>query len=435
MGAASYGLLHFFMLERISPERRCWVIFTLGAFAFFMSFFHRVAPGALAGELTQAFAVSGATLGALAATYFYVYMVMQIPTGVLVDTLGPRKVLAAGGLVAGLGSVAFGLADGIAAAAVGRTAVGLGVSVAFVALLKLNATWFAEHRFATVSGYSNLIGIAGALAATAPLAWIIQHVSWRSVFVAAGVASLALAAASWLLVRDRPERPLTHGTHAPADHWWDGLLEVARNRATWPAFWVTFGISGSFMSFIGLWAAPFLKQVYGMSAIAASQHTSLLILASAISLAAIGTWSDRLGRRRPLIIASGLSYLACWLAWIVGVPAGWTYVVALLTGFAVTGFSLAWPCAKEVNRPASSGMAISLANTGGFLAAGILQPLVGAVLDHVAGGAAHAVTLEQFRPALFTLAAFACVGLCGACFIRETHCRNIWTDTAAGSKT
>ena len=87
-----------------------WLVFALGGAAFWLAFFHRVAPAAIAGELTQAFEVSGTALGALAATYFYVYTLMQIPTGVLVDTLGPRRVLAAGGLVAGVGSILFGIA-------------------------------------------------------------------------------------------------------------------------------------------------------------------------------------------------------------------------------------------------------------------------------------------------------------------------------------
>ena len=59
--------------------------------AYLLSFFHRVAPAAISGDLQSAFAIGGAQLGTLAATYFYVYTLMQIPTGVLSDTLGPRR--------------------------------------------------------------------------------------------------------------------------------------------------------------------------------------------------------------------------------------------------------------------------------------------------------------------------------------------------------
>lgn len=422
-----------------APERSLrWLVFALASAAFFLSFFHRVAPGALAEHLTSAFAVTGAALGALAATYFYVYAAMQVPTGVLVDTLGPRRVLAAGGIIAGVGSIIFGGAESVVAAAAGRTLTGLGVSVAFVCLLKLNASWFEERRFATMSGFGNVLGIVGALLATAPLAWLITIVSWRSVFVAIGIASLVVAVLTWFLAHDYPESAgVSHARAIPArsEPWWRGLGEIMRNRATWPAFWVTFGISGSYMSFIGLWAAPFFRQVYGMSPIAASRHTSLMIVASAISLAAMGILSDHLRRRRILITGSGVLFLGCWAALLAGIGPGYTYLMAATMGLCMTGFSLAWACAKEVNRPRYAGMAISVANTGGFLAAGILQPLVGWVLDVSAGGVANATTLAHFRPALATLASFTFIGFVGALFIRETHCRNIWVGNEGKQQT
>jgi predicted MFS family arabinose efflux permease len=415
--------------------RQRWIVFALAATAFWLSFFHRVAPAALAGELTQAFAVSGATLGALAATYFYVYAVMQLPTGVLADTLGPRRVLTAGALIAGVGSILFGSADSVMTAAFGRILVGLGVSVAFISLLKLNANWFEERQFATVSGFSNVIGITGALCATAPLAWLISLVSWRSVFVTIGVASLILAALTWILVRDHPQgepNPPYPGAEIAQDRWYRGLGEVLRNRAIWPCFWVNFGISGSYMSFIGLWVVPYLSDTYAMSPLAASRHASIMLICFAFSVAGLGILSDRLRRRRVLILISALMYLACWGVWLSGVGAfssGATYVISGLMGFSATGFTLSWACAKEVNRPRYAGMATSVANTGGFLAVGILQPLVGWLLDRSTAHATALPALDAFRPGLVVLAAFAFIGFVGALFIRETHCRNIWSES------
>jgi predicted MFS family arabinose efflux permease len=398
--------------------------FTLGVSAFFLSFFHRVAPAALADELTRAFEVSGATLGALAGTYFYVYALMQLPTGVLADTLGPRKVLSTGMLVAGVGSLVFSAAESVAAAALGRTLVGLGVSVAFICVLKLNANWFHERHFATATGWANVVGIAGAFAATAPLAWIINYVEWRSVFFAVGIVSLALAALTLWKVADAPP----DAAHAARDQrisgkpWHHGLAAVLRNRATWPGFWVNFGLSGTNMSFVGLWAVPYLSVTYGMTAVAASNHTSLMLAGYACTTAVVGWWSDRMRLRRPLIFASAILYLACWAAWFIGVPAGWTHALAFVMGSVVSGFALSWACAKEVNAPSYAGMATSVANVGGFVAAGILQPLVGWVLDRSAPG--------DFRAALAVLALFTSIGLAGALFIRETRCRNIWREVA-----
>jgi MFS family permease len=104
-----------------------------------------------------------------------------------------------------------------------------------------------------------------------------------------------------------------------------------------------------------------------------------------------------------------------------------TYIAFAFMGFIATGFTLSWACAKEVNRPRYAGMATGLANTGGFLAAGILQPLVGWVLDTTSASPSE----TDFRPALAMLVLFALSGLAGALFIRETRCRNIWAPATA----
>jgi sugar phosphate permease len=293
--------------------------------------------------------------------------------------------------------------------------------------MKLNANWFDERRFATATGWANVFGILGAFAATAPLAWLVSVVSWRTVFTWVGVMSIALAALTLWKMQDAPDA--LRAQPARKAHWHHGLAAVVRNRATWPGFWVNFGLSGVNMSFVGLWAVPFLVHAYGMSPLAASNHTSLMLAGYAGATVLAGWLSDRVQRRRPIILASAALYLACWLAWIAGVPPGWTYLLALFMGTVVSGFSLSWACAKEVNAPAYAGMATSVANLGGFVAAGILQPLVGWVLDVTAGGAGQGS--GDFTAALSVFAVFTAMGLAGALFIRETRCRNIWAAVTA----
>jgi len=184
-----------------------WTAFVIVGLAYVLSFFHRFAPAAISSDLQQTFHASATALGSLAATYFYVYTAMQIPTGILVDTLGPRRVVALGGVIAGIGSVLFGIADTLTAASVGRLLVGLGVSVTFISMLKLNAAWFHDRHFATMTGATILLGNAGSMLAAAPLAWALTYVSWRTAFVAVGGFSLLLAVLAWLLVRDHRAKP------------------------------------------------------------------------------------------------------------------------------------------------------------------------------------------------------------------------------------
>ena len=399
------------------------VIFGIALASFLLSFFHRTAPAAIASELARAFAINSALLGTLAATYFYVYMVLQIPVGVLADTLGPRRLLAAGSLVAGFGSIAFALAPTWEVAAGGRTVVGIGVSVAFIAILKVSAVWFPAGRFATLNGITMFAGNLGAVIAGMPLAWLVTQTSWRVVFLGLAALSITLGIASWFKVRDRPEDLGFLPVHAVPSgrvelRWAQALASVLANPATWPGFFVNAGIAGSYLAFAGLWAIPYLVETYAMSRVTAAEHTSLLLLGVAFGAVLVGTVSDRLGSRRGVMRVYAVLYALSWLPWLLHVqwPLPATLAWFALMGLLIPGFTLTWAVAKEVNRPEHSGIATSIVNVGIFLGTGILQPLVGFILDR---GRAAGDLAGAWDSGILVLAGSAAFGAAMTFFVRE----------------
>ncbi|MEW5904316.1 MAG: MFS transporter [Pseudomonadota bacterium] len=411
-----------------------WTAFVIVGLAYVLSFFHRFAPAAIAPDLQQAFDASAVQLGGLAATYFYVYTLMQIPTGILADTLGPRRVVAIGGVIAGLGSILFGMADSLLLASIGRLLVGLGVSVAFICMLKLNAVWFHDRHFGTATGATILIGNLGSVLAAAPLAWALGFVSWRTVFIVLGIVSLLLALLAWWYVRNHPgeaglpslrelDGKAAHRAHE--GHWYDGLLVVMNNRATWPGLFVNMGIAGTLFAFGGLWAVPFLRDVYGMDRAIATDHTTLLLSGFAIGAFFIGTLSDRLGRRKPVMLVGAALYVLCWLPLLSGMPMDslTSHALFFVMGLAAPSFTLSWACAKEVNPPALSGMATSVVNVGAFLGTAILQPLVGWAIDRAHAGSSAPLGLADYQVGMGMMFGFAVIGLLAILFVRETYCR------------
>ena len=233
-------------------------------------------------------------------------------------------------------------------------------------------------------GICMLVGNMGSVLAGAPLSGLAQATGWRGVFIGIGVVSLVLAVACWIIVRDRPDT----GSAAAAPRFdrtvvLTGLLAVLKNRATWPAIVVNTGMAGAFFTFGGLWATPYLVQVHGMARAVATAHLSLWFGGFAVGCFFIGTLSDRIGRRKPVLIATSHVYAAIWLSWLSGasMPPWLSYALFAVMGLVTAGFSLTWACAKEVNPPLLSGMSTSIANIGGFLAGALLQPLVGWVMD------------------------------------------------------
>ena len=424
-----------------------WTSYSLVALCYVLAYFHRMAPAAIATDLQQSFNASGAALGSLAAAYFYTYTVMQIPVGVMADTLGIRKIVALGAALAGVGSLLFGMADTLAMATLGRVLVGMGVSSMFISLMKLNSVWFHDRHFGTVGGMSLLLGNMGSVLAATPLVWAVSYTSWRNVFEAVGLFSLLLAVLVWWLVRNHPSeaglpsmRELeglpAHPRHA--GHWYDGLRQVLKNRATWPGFWPNLGVGGSLFAFAGLWGVPYLRDVYGMSRNVAANHTMLLLFCFAVGALLVGLLSDRIAKRLPVIVGGIALYVMCWLPIVLGwhLNIALSYLQFALMGLGASGFTLTWASAKEVNPPALSGMATSVVNTGTFLGAAILQPLVGWAMDqrwdgHLLNGA-RVYSEQNYQMGLGIMFAFAVVGLLGALKIHETNCRYILLAKAHG---
>ena len=168
-----------------------------------------------------------------------------------------------------------------------------------------------------------------------------------------------------------------------------------------------------------------------MSRESATAHTTVLLLAFAVGSLLIGVLSDRMGRRLPITVGAIVLYSLCWLPLVLALPlpGNGGYVLFAAMGLGAAGFTLTWASVKEVNAPALSGMATSVINTGAFMGAAILQPLVGWVMDRGWDGRMlHGVRIysqHNYQVGLGIMLAFAVVGLAGALRIRETRCRYV----------
>ena len=167
-------------LRRLPLSRLAWVIWGVALVAQLLNSLHRVAVGVAVDRLMLEFDMSAAAAGSLVAVYFYTYAAMQVPSGIFADSFGPRRVLAIGCLVAGAGSVLFGMASSVAILYAGRFLLSLGMSVVFVGVLKIQANWFPSHYFGRVSSLMGFFGGAGYLIGATPMALLVASAGWRA---------------------------------------------------------------------------------------------------------------------------------------------------------------------------------------------------------------------------------------------------------------
>lgn len=416
-----------------------WIVWGIMIAAFMIVFFHRLAAGVVREDLVQTFGLSASAFGTLASMYFYAYMVMQIPVGLMADSLGARKTVTVGMFLAGMGSVLFGLAPTTSVIFLGRFLVGIGVSTVFISILKIQSQWFREREFATMSGMTALMGNLGGVLAQNPLAFMVALFTWRMTFAGIGIFSLILACACYFLIRNRPQdmglpaineaEILRERIRIPPGERLNlglALREVMKEWQIWPAF-LFFGlVAGTYQAFAGAWGVSFLRAVYGFNKGSASAYVSFIIYGTMAGSFFSGWFSDRLGTRKlPLVGMTAISTLLWGL--LVFINGGKPPVPLLkplffLIGFCSTGFILALAIVKETNSPKFTGIAISVVNTGCFLGTALVTTFMGIIIDI----SALEPGIVQYQRAFMLCLASVFAGLICTLFLPETNCRNMY---------
>lgn len=183
---------------------QAWLVWGILVTIYFLVFFHRLSVGVITDDLVSTFGMNATQIANLGAMYFYAYTFMQIPSGILADSLGPKKTVIIGSIIASIGVMVFSFANSIPMAYLGRLLVGLGVSVVFLCLLNIQANWFPSNKFASMSGLTSFIGSMGGILAQGPLLAMVGIIGWRNSFRAIGVITLVLAGLVAVLVKNTP---------------------------------------------------------------------------------------------------------------------------------------------------------------------------------------------------------------------------------------
>jgi sugar phosphate permease len=412
-----------------------FAVWGLGAALYFVGFFHRVAPAVLTRELAAEFELTAAALGNLSAFYFYSYVAMQIPTGVLVDRYGPRRILALGAVDGAVGAFFFSGVSPLPLVAVGRLLIGGSVGVAFVAMMKLSTRWFHPSRFAAVAGLALGTGLVGAVSAGAPLRWLADAFGWRGVIFAMAMATGALAVAIWRWVRDNPEE-FGYASYlpaaprqAPAHTMLGGLARVLREPNVVLICLMNGGVTGPVLTFGGLWGVPFLTTHYDVSTAGAAALCSLLLLSWGVGGPLLGHLSDRLKERKRLY---GLGAAVATLGWFVivtvpGLPLPVLGSLLALIGFASAVIMIGYAYAKESAPVALAGTTGGVVNMGNMVGAMLMQPAVGWVLDRAWDGSIEngmrVYSFAAYRTGFALMLAWLVAAVIVTAFTRETHCR------------
>ncbi|APU13931.1 MULTISPECIES: MFS transporter [Actinoalloteichus] len=377
--------------------RRAWLIWTFAVIVYLAAVFHRGSLGVAGTLASERFAIGPAALGVFTVVQVGVYAAMQIPTGLLVDRFGPRRVLTAAAVLLGVGQLLFALVDSYPAALAARVTVGIGDALTWVSILRLVAAHFSARRYALVASVSSALGALGGVLATVPLGLALTNVGWTPTFAIVGLVTAAYAVIAGRFVRDAPQAVPVDGEQPPARPTPPGLREVLHRVPTvWRvpgtrlAFWVHF--STMFLpGVLGLlWGFPYLVDGLGVAPGTAGVLVGLLVFGGVFAGPLVGALiGHRPTCRMPLVIGyllTALGALTMLLAWPGDGPPLLLVTMAFVV-FACGGpaSSVAFALVRDYNSLTEVGTATGVANVGGHLATAFSALLIGLLLDGTGG--------------------------------------------------
>lgn len=423
--------------DAVAVPWRSWLVWGIAALFYLTGFYQRVSPAVMTSELMRDFGLNAKSLGNLSAFYFYFYVAMQIPAGVLIDTWGARKLLFWGALSAGFGTFLFGATSSFALACAGRAIIGGATAAGWLVLLKLATHWFPARRFAMLSGLGLFFGNIGALFAQVPLRILIERFGWRDVVLGSAAILFLVCACVWLAVRNDPSEAGLP-SYAPAAlrgrdgrsmaSLLAGFRSVFAYRNTWLIFCAQGGIVGSILAFTGLWGTPFLRARYGLAPAQAAAVCSVMIVCWAVASPLAGALSDRIGRRKPIYLGGAVVTACGWATmFYAGLPLAGFVAVAALTSFGSGAVVLGFAYAKESVPVQFLGTISGAINIGNMIGPMLLQPGIGQMLERnwsgqMAGGA-RVYDLHAYQTAFLLIVAWAALSCVLISATRETFCR------------
>lgn len=407
-----------------------WLVWGLAAAFYFSDYLARVAPGVMHRYLQIDFGINEAGFGILTASFYIPYILMQIPVGLTVDRLSIRNLLTVMSLITAFGCCVFGLAGGLFMGSVGRMLIGFSAAFAFVCSLRLATSWFPPTMLGLLAGLTQALGMLGAAAGEAPVSFLVSTVGWRHSMLIIAFLFIALAGLLYQFVQDTPggHRSETHSASRLSI--FQSLKIILSCKQTW--------LNGLYAGFlfgptavIGEAIGPaYLQFGRGLGAHAAAFATGLIFIGWGISGPFSGWLSDKIGRRKPLMILSaacGIVFTSIFV-FSPNLSQNTAYLIFFAFGLTNTGVAIAYAVSTELHDRNVVGTSIAFTNMISIFVGASLQPLVGRLVDMVSGARAYNVEsllLSDFQAGLKLLPLCSLVALILAFTVKETYCKPV----------
>lgn len=414
----------------LNPFINAWTVWIVAAIFCMFQFVLQSFPSVMIPELMSTFSINVINVGFLTSTFFYCYFILQIPSGILADKWGSKKLLLISVLIITLACLGFAVSHTFTQAVLTRTIMGLAAGPAIVCALALARHWFPIHLFSLVLGLTEMLALMGGGVGQITTAYGTAFLGWRTTIFIYGLFGFILIWAIIAIVHNYPP----HVPARPPYRTWRMLLKNLSHVLKLPQIWIN-GIYASLLftllaAFAALWAVPYLIERFDIPVTKAGSIAAMFFFGSSVGCPLYGWISQKLQLRKPPMIISPLLSIIFFLIVIYTdwIDLDWMWLAFFLFGVSICGYILPYAVIGESLPKSVGGLAMGVANGMAIaLGAPLFQPIIGIILKFHANINSNS-TLESYSVidykhafVLFLIALI--ISLILSFFIKETRCQ------------
>ncbi|MFP7364396.1 MFS transporter [Corynebacterium callunae] len=410
---------------------RAVIVWAAACLVYIAAVTSRTSFGVAGVEAIDRFQVDATRIAVFTSVQVGVYAFAQIPMGMLIDKFGPRKLLAIGALIMGVGQIILGLTDAYGVAIIARVLIGAGDASIFLSVMRILPSWFPLKATPIFTQLTTSLGQLGQFISAVPFLALLGASGWTTAFVSLGAVVSIIALAALIAVRDTPAIPAAQAAEKAAakaqtkpaetsvtpvkNSLGTSLKLIIRNPLCWQGFFIHYTLMLWLNVFNLMWGLPMMTLGMGLSTstvgIVLTVSTICLVFAAPV----MGIISARTGYRRD-VVAIGFSFIQA-LAWIIFLssetPRGVTAIVLvnIAMGLTTAASNFGFDSIRERLDRNILAAGTGLANMGGFISAMAAAQIVGILLDHSAHG--NTYTWHDFRLAYIAVIIIWLLGVLG----------------------
>lgn len=381
-----------------------------------VSQFHRASLGVVAPEVARDLALEPALLGAANGVFFLALLLAQVPVGIALDRIGPRRCVGWLTVLAVIGAAAQAfVADG-AGLLVARFVLGLGCGASFMSAVVLCARFWRGAALTGALGRVFALSQIGILLSGAPLAGLAGLVGWRGALFASALLTGVCGLLWWRWVRDNPpDAPPSPAATETLAETLSGLLRIWRTPGLARVLSMHLVGYAAMATVVGLWAGPYLADVHGLDARARGFVLLAMGLTLPLGQLILGPIERGLGSKPRLVTlfcalsAATLAGLALWPAAPLGVAVALLMGLCLFSCFPVVVVAEA----RALFPDHLVGRGATTVNLAQVLGSAALPALVGLAVGMFAADAAGVRPEAAYRAGFGVLAIALGAGLVG----------------------